>query len=268
MPSISSSPRNLASLAEDYATNPSILKKTLRSRAFASVRSGVNAKKSGAATVATKAVGVLIKKIPVPIVNDLLALAWDKTAEALRKKSHMNKLGRPGVTEADKIKFSLKGLGGTVSNWDKYRWKITHGIEQVNKQTDAAKEMASAPCDQWVKLLAKRLYLRKRMAKLRASVVSVQALCDETLKWLDNVEVNVQANEAATSALYDKDVSQLKKMAHEGCTPEFCMHSTKKWGSRKAVPTANAVAYLNKVGTVADAMSGGARDAAIKATTG
>ena len=56
-------------------------------------------------------------------------------------------------------------------------------------------------------------------------------------------------------------------MAHEGYTPEYCMHSTKKWSSRKAVPTGNAAAYLIKLTTVADAMSGGVQDAAIKATT-
>ncbi len=261
MPPISPNPRDLVDLAQDYATNPSILKKSLRSKAFSSMRRGYNAPGSAAASIAAKAGGVMISKIPVPIVSDILVLAWDKAAGVLRSKSHESKLGKPDVSQSDKIKFSLKELGGTVGDWDNYRWKITHAVEQVNKQTDEAKKMESAPCDQWVKLLAKRLYLKKRIGKLRASVVSVQALCNATLEWLDKVETDVQSNEMSTAALYNQDIMQLKKMAHEGCTDEFCMHSNKKWTSKRAVPTSDAAAFLIKVaGTASDVVAGGAVD--------
>lgn len=264
MSSISPNPRDLVDLAQDYATNPSILKKARRSSAFSSMRRGRHAPGATAATIATKAIGVGISKIPVPIVSDLIGVAWGQVASALRSKSHESKLGKPGISESDKIKFSLKELGGTVANWDSYRWKIHHAIEEVNKQTEAATKMESAPCDQWVKLLAKRIYLKKRIGKLRASVISVQGLCDATLTWLDTIDANVRSNEAATASAYNKDITQLKKMAHEGCTDELCMHSNKKWSSKKSVPTSNASAFLIKVaGTTSSAMSDGTIDTGI-----
>ena len=259
MITVSPRPRDLVILAQDYADNTSIFKRVLRSRALSPFRRGAHAPVSAAASAAAKGISVGLGKIPVPIVNDLLGAAWSVTVSALRSKSHASKLGKPTVTPADKVKFELKELGGDVGDWDRYRWKIAHAIEQVNKQVDACNEMKSGPCDLWVKLLAKRLYLRKRITRLRVSIESVKAICDGALHWLDTVAANVGTNEMMTAPLFEKDVRQLKTYAgaHAECSPEFCMHSTKKWTSKTGVPTSDAALFLIKAtGTATSAMAG------------
>ena len=33
----------------------------------------------------------------------------------------------------EEVKFQLKTVAGEVANWDRYRWKIVHALDQHNK---------------------------------------------------------------------------------------------------------------------------------------
>ncbi len=253
-----SHPQDLVELAEEYVNNPSIGKRIRRSRALAGIRRGVHKPGVTWLNMSAKGIGFGISKIPVPILNDLLKAAWTATVKNLKAHSHKTALGGSPST-ADRVKFELKELGDTVGQWDRYRWKIAHAIEEVNKQVEECKKMTNAPCDLWVKLLAKRMYLVKRVAKLRVSVVAVQEICHVTLTWLDQVEQNLELNEQKTEQIFKKDVAQLKRFAgaHGGCSPEFCMHQARTPSMRRSVPVRDWSRWLvSATGTVTSNMAG------------
>ena len=41
------------------------------------------------------------------------------------------------VPNDEKVKFSLKAIGGDMASLDRFRWKIAHAIEQCNKAESA-----------------------------------------------------------------------------------------------------------------------------------
>lgn len=176
---------------------------------------------------------------------------------------------KPNISQADKIKFELKTLGDTVAGWDNDRWKITHAIEQVNTATAEVKDLKSGPCDAWVRLMAKRIYLRERILKLRVAVESVMAICKTTLQWLDAVEQSVDSDEDQLKPIYADDVRKLAQFAaaHSSCDPKHCMHGDKAHPKSPAVPAADLVGYLITAGVEAS-QAGNPHGAAVASAAG
>jgi hypothetical protein len=252
--------RDLEQLATEYVAYPSIWKRMLHSSFILPARRSVQSKGAfGAAAARGLQQGIVIafKQIPVPVLNSLLSNAFDKACNQLRDyvhKSH-HKVGKFGVTDADKVKFELKELGQEVEKLDGYRWKISHAIDEYNKAVKEAEDMVSQPCDRWVHVLVKFKYLSKRIVKLRTSIEMIKATCAETEKWLAEVESEYHKTATKLEPLMKDDLEKLKNFAgaHETCTEEFCMYKDKKYSESRDVPTSETADMMAKgVGKVSD----------------
>ena len=201
---------------------------------------------------------MVLSKLPVPVISSILSKAWDTACDYIRDQDHeMQKdfAYRSGDLK-NQVKFELKALGGQVKSWDNYRWKIAKATENYNKAIDKMHAMESGPCDRWVRVIAKRKYLRKRIMKLRTSVIAVQAVCAVTLQWLDKVDADVKANDPILKTQYEDDVRMLKAYAgaHETCSESFCMYKDLSWRSRRVVPTSSmALFFSSAAGSVSSA---------------
>lgn len=244
--------RDLYAIAHTVAENPTVGKTLLHSRAFSPFRRAVQSSgafASGLGKAAQKGASLAIGKIPIPVLNKILDNAWNKFADGLREKSHSQNL-RVAVTQHDKVKFSLKGLGDQVASWDRYRWKVDKALENYDKAATEAMEMTSSPCDKWVRLWVKHLYLTNRIRKLRESVLAVQAVAEVTSEWLKTVEAKHSTHFTGLKLEYDKQVKLLAQFAgvHETCSDEFCMFKNSKWTEKRTVPTSSVALFFVKHG--------------------
>ena len=222
------SARDLQDIAKGVVANPNVAKKALHSSFAAPFRSAANSKGSFgskvAAPVLQKGVSIALSKIPVPILNDLLAKAFDGACKAIKKKLHERHVEAP-QNIGEKVKFELKEIADQFQDWDRYRWKVSHAAEQYNR---AAEEVlagiSTAPCDTWVRVWSKYYYMGSRIAKLRASVEAIRAILLEVDVWLDSVEQSYESTQQKVQTQYNKDVAQLKTMqVHDTCSEDRCM---------------------------------------------
>jgi hypothetical protein len=265
------SPRNLEEIAQSVVAHPTVGKKFLHSSVFAPHRRAVQSKGAAAsyALGGLKKLGsIALAQIPVPAVGAIVDKAWVACAEALRAKHHKNHVAYP-VDLAEKVKFELKDLGKDVEQWDNHRWKVSHAAEQYNKAAQGAlKSMETAPCDTWVRVWAKYLYLGKRIGRLRASIDAMRAVLLEMDAWLDSVEQSYDATHTQLKAQYDKDVTQLKTMqAHDTCSDVKCMFKSGQYTKLASVPTSDAANFLIKAAATVAAAVGDPTSDLIDAAT-
>jgi hypothetical protein len=246
--------RDLKKIAELVLGNPSVGKRILHSKFLSSHRSGVQSTGAAASYVASgvqKGVSAGLGAIPVPVVGSVIDKAWTAACEALRKHLHAGHIGGSATPE-ERVKFELKEIGDTVGDWDRYRWKITHAVEEYNKATKDI-QLANAPCDTWVRIWVKYLYLEKRVRLLRASVEAVRGVLNQTEAWLATVETSYHTAGKQIESQYVQSVEQLKAggmQAHEKCSDTKCMFKKAEWTSSRLVPTSDAAKYLVKGVTV------------------
>lgn len=265
------SARDLQEIAKSVVGNPTIFKKIRHSGSLSPFRRTVQSKgsmASGAASVMKKGVSVAIGFIPLPVLPALMDKAWDRLATHLKSRQRNAHIECPANLE-EKVKFELKTIGDEVANWDNYRWKVQHAVEQFNKAATAATaSMATTPCDTWVRVWAKYYYLGQRMEKLRFSVEAVRAVTEEVDVWLMSVEQSYEEAFAKADAQYKTDVTQLKTgQFHDTCSDNKCMFKSGQYLQQFTVPTSDASKYFIKgvsmaVGSVTDKLS----DAVDKAT--
>lgn len=258
------SARDLQDIAKSVVANPTVFKKVRHSGALSPFRRTVQSKgamASGAASVAKKGVSVAIGFIPLPVLPALLDKAWDKLSEYLKARQRNAHIQSPANLD-EKVKFELKTIGEEVANWDNYRWKVQHAVEQFNKAaTEATQSMATTPCDTWVRVWAKYYYLGQRMEKLRFSVEAVRAVTEEVDVWLLSVEQSYEEAFGKADVQYKTDVAQLKTgQFHDSCSDNKCMFKSGQYLKQMTVPTSDASKYFIKgvsmaVGSVTDKLS-------------
>ena len=254
--------RDLRQIAQLVLAFPSIGKKILHSKFLSSHRSGVQSQGAAASYVASgmqKGVSAGLSVIPVPVVGTLLDKAWTAACEALRSKLHSGHTTATATPE-ERVKFELKDLGDTVGEWDRYRWKVTHAVEEYNKATrELQQSLAKAPCDAWVRMWVKYLYLEKRVTVLRESVEAVRGILNETDGWLVSVEADYKTAYHQIESQYKQSVAQLQSAgmaAHEKCSDTKCMFKKAEWTSSRLVPTSDAAKFLVKgVSVVANVLA-------------
>ena len=156
-----------------------------------------------------------------------------------------------------------------MADWDRYRWKVSHAVEQFNKASaEVQSGISSAPCDTWVRVWAKYEYLASRIAKLRVSIEAVRATLDACDEWLNSVEQDYTSKGTQIKTMYDKDVAQLKLMqVHDTCSDTKCMFKRGQWTSKGNVPTSSLADFFIKASSttldvIADDPIGDAVDAA------
>jgi hypothetical protein len=267
---LNQAPRDLHEIAKTVIANPTVGKKVLHSSFLSPHRRAVQSKGAFASYALgglKKGVTIALGQIPVPMVGSLLDKAWTAANDKIRAKLHKNHIN--AVNTEEKVKFRLKELGNDVGDWDRYRWKIAHAVEQFNKvSAEVQKGIDSAPCDTWVRVWAKYEYLASRIAKLRVSVEAMRATLDACDEWLDSVEQACTTKEPQIRAMYDKDVAQLKLMqVHDTCSDTKCMFKKGQWTAKANVPTSSMADFFIKATSttldiVADDPIGDAVDAA------
>lgn len=245
------SQRDLVEIAQSVVANPTIFKKALRSGFAMPHRKAVQSKGALASYAmggVKKAGAIALTFIPVPAVGSVLTKAWDVADQAIRAKLHANHVKAP-ANLGEKVKFELKDLASEVENWDGYRWKVAHAVEQYNTAAQGAMQgIDSAPCDTWVRVWAKYLYLGSRIAKLRASIEAMRAVLLEVDVWLDSVEQSYASTQTQLKAQYDKDVAQLKTMqVHDSCSDVKCMFKQGQYTKQASVPTSDAAQHFIKI---------------------
>ena len=244
--------RDLRQIAQLVLAFPSIGKKILHSKFLSSHRSAVQSPGAAGSYVASgmqKGVSAGLSAIPLPVVGTLLDKAWTAACEALRSKLHSGHLTATATPE-ERVKFELKDLGDTVGEWDRYRWKVAHAVEEYNKAArELQQNLAKAPCDAWVRMWVKYLYLEKRVRVLRESVEAVRGILDETDGWLVTVETNHKTAYQQIESQFKQSGAQLQSAgmaAHEKCSDTKCMFKKASWTSSALVPTSETAKFLVK----------------------
>lgn len=243
-------PRDLEGIAKTVVANPTLGKRFLHSKILSPHRRAVQSKEAMASYVASglrKGVSLGLGQIPVPVVGAVVDKAFGAACDAIRKKHLQHHVTYPANLD-ERVKFELKDIGGEVEDWDRYRWKISHAVEQYNKTTmEVQQGISSAPCDTWVRVWSKYYYLGSRIGKLRESVEAMRAILLEVDTWLDSVEQSYGNTQLQIKALYDKDIAQLKTMqVHDTCSDTKCMFKQGQWTSQKSVPTSEGALFLVK----------------------
>lgn len=245
--------RDLKEIGEKVAANPSLAKRFLRSGAFSSYRRlAGKGTVSGLLKMGQSAISAGLGNIPIPGVGGVIERAFDNTCNLIRRKIHKDKANNLtyAVAPEDKIKFELKELGATVADWDGYRWKVQHAVDEYKKATTdilKADYGGRPPCDAWVRVFAKYYYIHSRVKKFQASVTSVLELAKELDKWLDAVDKAATAEEAKLDAAYQTAHATLANLPsddHEPCSEYKCMFKTKSWTCATYVPTSNEALFL------------------------
>ena len=249
------SARDLQEIGKTVAANPTIGKRVLHSSFLSSHRSAVQSKGAFGSYVAAgvqKGVSIALNHIPVPALGGLLDKAWTAACKKIRSKTHERHVHYP-ANPGDKVKFELKEIGSQVEDWDRYRWKVAHAVEQYNKVCgEVMQGINKAPCDTWVRVWAKYYYLGSRIGKLRESVEAMRAICEEVDGWLDTVEQAYGASQQQIKAQYDKDVTQLKTMqVHDTCSDTKCMFKQGQYTSGATVPTSDGAMFFIKAASAA-----------------
>jgi hypothetical protein len=252
------SPRDLQDIAKGVVANPTVATKAFHSSFAAPFRSAANSKGSFgskvAAPLAQKGISIALSKIPVPVLNSLLQNAFDAACKAIRKKLHERHVEAP-QNIAEKVKFELKDIADQFTDWDRYRWKVSHAAEEYNKVAkDVLEGINTAPCDTWVRVWSKYYYMGSRIAKLRASVEAVRAILLEVDVWLDSVEQSYSTTQQQVQSQFDKDIPQLKAMqVHDTCADNRCMF---KQGQYNKAPS-GAEDFFTMAASKAAAAAGG-----------
>jgi hypothetical protein len=234
-------PRSLNDIGLTIAKKPGIGKRIRHSRFMDKYRrqKGVGFVKEVAKTGLTTAINF----IPIPIVKDLLAIAFDtgvKVARSLyveRKRGKHKDAGDPG-----EVKWGWKDID--LSAFDRYRWKIWHAhkelVDAVEYLGEHGDDTASI-CNDVVGAWAKYHYLMHRLDLFEEQLEAIHTLIKKTRHWMNGVENAVEAQDFQDIilkyddiALEEEDTDEIVvgylspyQRRHSHCNPELCAHKSK-----------------------------------------
>lgn len=220
-------PHDLVKVAKNIVYNPSMKTRVFNSRALNPFRRGAKAPLSTAGTAASKALGLAASFIPIPPLKCLVQGAFAYATKKIRSLSHQHKLSVSPPPE-EQVKFELKEIGNTVANWDRYRWKVQQAIQDLNDKTGSlSKPTTDGVCEQWVAYFEKIIYARKRVQKLRDSLIAVEAIHEMTREWLAEVDNALSSQENRVVSKYRSIENAMARdaSAHDNCSSGCCMLS-------------------------------------------
>ncbi len=249
------STRDLEEIGKMIVANPSVGKKVRHSQFLHPLRRAVQspgAAASFAFSTVQKLASAATNLIPVPMVGSIVDKAWTKACNLIRQYHHKRKIKYP-ANLAERVKFELKEIGAQVADWDRFRWKISHAVEQYNKACEELRSSSDKPpCDMWVRFWAKYYYLGSRIGRLRESMEAMRAIMEEVDVWLMQVEENYSRAHTVMEAQYRAEFEQLKKMqVHDNCSDTKCMFKQAEWTSSAFVPTSDAAQFFIKASSAA-----------------
>jgi hypothetical protein len=228
--------------ARDEVANKSMGEQIAHSGIFHSIRSAFSSGGSAASKSAGLALGVgklFLALIPVPIVGAIVGAAADAINGRVRSGLHGNHLEQ-GASNADIAKFGIKEL--TVENLDRYRWKVAHSFEELNKGI-AIYNNSEQNCDDMYNFALLYEQVQRRKQRLTSELQKFTDVINAVNKWIAELE-NIQGQELKKARNIitqktHKDITKLTRLVqhnpadsihianyialHAGCTKWCCI---------------------------------------------
>lgn len=224
-PGVSTRSHDLWEIGKQHADNVGLFKRFRHSKFLDPFRRGA---KQAVRTVAGKATDVAISLIPIPLVKDIVEAAVDKAKEALRGHYTGSTLSEIQATDTEgKVKWGWKDLD--IEDMDRYRWKVHHGVKVLNDAFNKAAgnfSSSASICNDWVRPIAKYHYLNKRIYKLRERAEIIKALCEDTLKWTDDITSNPNYKNMESTLkqkVFEIDLIYDEPVHHMACDDTVCV---------------------------------------------
>lgn len=167
--------------------NKSMGSQILHSGLFHSARSAGSSKGSFGSKAAGLALGagkLFLSLIPVPIVGAVVGATVDAINGAVRGKLHERHLKDNASNEAI-VKFAIKDL--TVENLDRFRWKVAHSFEELNKGITVYNNSAQT-CDDMYQFALLCEQVKRRKKKLRDELQIFQDVATTMEAWITDLE--------------------------------------------------------------------------------
>lgn len=241
--------RDLCEIGWTVAKKPGIGKRIRHSRFMDKYRrqKGVGLVKEVVKTGVTTAINFF----PIPIVKDLLAIAFDTGVKVARSLYVERKRGKhKDAGDAGEVKWGWKDID--LSAFDRYRWKIWHAHKELVKAVEYLGENGddtASICNDVVHAWAKYHYLMHRMELFREQLEAIHTLITMTRKWMVEVEDAVKAQDFQGIILKYDDIARDEKdvtvydltgdprpsgylspyeRRHSHCKPALCAQKSKR----------------------------------------
>jgi hypothetical protein len=167
--------------------NKSMGDQIANSGVFHSMRSAFNSPGSAASKGAGAALAVgklFLALIPVPIVGAIVGAVADAVNSKVRGAAHNSHTGA-GKSNAENAKFLIKEL--TVENLDRYRWKVAHAYEELNKGID---DYNKGPqfCDDMYKMALLYQQVQRRNERMLSELKKFEDVTNYVKAWMAELE--------------------------------------------------------------------------------
>jgi len=175
--------KDILDVGQRLYENPSLFK-TIRHSRFADPfrRKSAYSLFQGAAQLALGA-------IPFPGLKELAQKMEEKGANYLKGKYANYKRAKAQNLE-HQVKWDWK-KGFNIEQFDRYRFKVKHGLDEVKKSYDAlinSNADSTSICNDASKAYSKFLYLEHRIGKFRQKIAELKVMAEETDQWLASVQ--------------------------------------------------------------------------------
>jgi hypothetical protein len=172
-------------------------------------------------------------------VGAIVGAAADAINGRVRSGLHGNHLEQ-GASNADIAKFGIKEL--TVENLDRYRWKVAHSFEELNKGI-AIYNNSEQNCDDMYNFALLYEQVQRRKQRLTSELQKFTDVINAVNKWIAELE-NIQGQELKKARNIitqktHKDITKLTRLVqhnpadsihianyialHAGCTKWCCI---------------------------------------------
>lgn len=196
--------------AKKEVADKSMADQIAHSGIFHSVRSAFSSKGSFASKGAGVALGVgklFLALIPVPVVGAVVGATADAINGKVRSKLHERHL-KPGVSHEEFVKYTIKEL--TVENLDRYRWKVAHSIEELNKGI-AAYNASNQTCDDMYAFCLLSEQVDRRKKRLVDELGKFQEVLNRVNDWIAELDrTQLSQLEAVKNAVKQKSRDEIQ----------------------------------------------------------
>jgi hypothetical protein len=192
----------------------------------------------------------------VPIVGPIVGAAVDAINSKIRSAKH-NANVDPAASAEINAKFGIKEL--TVENLDRYRWKINHAYEEMNRGITAYNNSEVQGCDEFYQIALLYQQVQRRNGKLIDEMEKFKAVFRHVESWMKELERNhLNQAESIMKSVSKQVADEISSMSnlnpaipfqatrmesitkrHIGCTQWCCMKEKAKynpnanWGTMK-----------------------------------
>jgi hypothetical protein len=203
--------------------------------------------------IAKKAVNIASSFIPVPIVGSIVDMAADEIQSRATSASHQKKGKKYAGNARKTAKFGWKEIGSTVSDMDRYRYKIEDSSSVLRKMSlDATEILAGASEDSQVchgafEIAQATEYVISRCDKMDQKMAEIEELITATKKWTADTREAAETYRIRVSPEITKFMEAGHASDHDKCKSDRCAFNATAWRgasdiAKKTAPFANYIA--------------------------